>query len=112
MSSRRLGSSSTSPQGSAYLFPILTEQFVPWWVFPILGIVIFGFVVSFGSVRLDRDIMRGARDRLAHLRPPAREVCTNWNMADAAMVGGSLAPQLFTTVSPKQRPWTSQLGRV
>ncbi|AUG29001.1 MULTISPECIES: hypothetical protein [Microbacterium] len=44
-----------------YLFTILTEQFVPWWVFPILGIGIFGFVVYLGSVWLDRDITRGAQ---------------------------------------------------
>lgn len=41
-----------------YLFAILTEQFIPWWAFPILGAAIFGFVVYLGSVWLDRDIVR------------------------------------------------------
>lgn len=48
-----------------YLFTILTEQFIPGWVFPILGIVIFGFVVYLGSAWLDRDIMRGAQQDTA-----------------------------------------------
>lgn len=44
-----------------YVFTVLTERFVPWWVFPILGLLIFGFVIYLGSVWLDRDIMRDAK---------------------------------------------------
>lgn len=44
-----------------YLLAVLTERFVPWWVFTVVGLLLFCAVVYLGSVWLDRDIMRGAR---------------------------------------------------
>lgn len=48
-----------------YFFTVLTDRLIPWWVYPIAGLLVFGFVVYLGSVWLDRDIMRGAEEHPA-----------------------------------------------